>query len=401
MTLNIRFHSETIIFDFDPYSMIQSLVDYLAQKYQVEANRIHLVFRGKVLQNEYTFNFYGIKDHDSLFMAIQKSQPESYQSPKLLLNKLISKINKLELLDYDDFQKAYHEIHELAEHPILKNYAARNPDIKRSIADSLNYAESIEKPLSPSTIMFIAQNQDLAFSQMEGSSDGYRGLTAEYLEKIFEQEDNNDAYYLSFENSEDELQESNFDEMLNQFSFSNDDEVCGFSFNSKFNSGNSHSPEQTKIDFTPSINSEPLPFPNKREPFHFESSFIFNDGETRIQVLHNTSTAGFGYIVSPIRYEKLDIENDIEVKISLTYDHWIDNEYNQRCRVSLYDIDKKQIIYQDEFSLLLKSFNANDNDNQVYTEIKFKAPQKCERCILSVVPSYDSNQVDGCLEIIQ
>ena len=124
-------------------------------------------------------------------------------------------------------------------------------------------------------------------------------------------------------------------------------------------------------------------------------------GETRIQVLHNTSTAGFGYIVSPIRYEKLDIENDIEVKISLTYDHWIDNEYNQRCRVSLYDIDKKQIIYQDEFSLLLKSFNANDNDNQVYTEIKFKAPQKCERCILSVVPSYDSNQVDGCLEIIQ
>ena len=289
--------------DIGNMSTVQELVDQLSIRYQIDKKRIRLVHKGKILGNEFSLDFYNIKEKDVIIMIIQKLLAEKYKSPKHLFKKFITKINKLEMLDYDDFMKTYREIHELSEDPILTNYANRNPEMKRTILDALNYADSIEKPLSPSTLHFFAKNQDLCFQQIEGSTEGYRCLTSEYLDQIFDNDSNDCEIYFPFD-EDDDILDDNDDDVHND----NDDDVHNDNDDDVHNDNDNNERDnkeedyflhtnqmdldytqtigndinQTNLDYSPSINSNPLPLPNHKAPFKRESSIIFNERDSRI-----------------------------------------------------------------------------------------------------------------------
>ena len=267
--------------DVGGLSTVQELVDELSIRHQIEKSRIRLVHKGKIMGNEFSLDFYKIRENDVIVMSIQKPTAEKYVSPKQLFKKFINLINKLEMLDYDDFMKAYREIHEIAENSVLKNFANRNTEMKRTILDALNYADSIEKPISPATINFLSKNQDLCFNQIEGSPEGYRGLTAEYLEQLFDQDSSGCEIYFPYDDTEDELNEDDYVIPLNQMSFFEQPNTL-IAEDVDYTQAPECSSNETNLDYSPSISTKPLPLPNSKKPFKIESSYIFNDRDSRI-----------------------------------------------------------------------------------------------------------------------
>jgi hypothetical protein len=262
---------------YDAEETVAALINNVAEKLLLEKERIKIIFKGKILERELTLGFYKIEATSVVTVFVEKQRQPKRESPKEMFKKLVRLVNNLEQFEHKEFTEAVHEIHRIAEDPILKKYASINHEVQRTIAEATDYVDSVERPISASTMMFIAKAQDNAFNQFESNVEGMRCLTEAFLKKSKQDDESSDIDCISLSDSDDE------EEMRGIIEDGND--LIFFSQGIREESqqlirfGECHE-QKTVIDYKPKISTDPLPLPNGRGSLPFRNQFYYTDNQT-------------------------------------------------------------------------------------------------------------------------
>lgn len=267
---------------YAPGGTVLNMIDAAAEKLSIDKERIKIIFCGKVLEKGFTMDYYKIKPSSKVTVFIEKQKLPKRETPKEMYRRLINLVNKLGQMEYKEFMETVHEVHRIAEDPILKKYAVINQDVERTIADALTYVDTAERPISTSTIMFLAKIQDNSFNQLESNIDGMHSLTETFMKKssqIDSSSEFSDLEYVSITDSE-------YDEI------SDDCDIVFFAPDSIDESQKQQrmydsSESKTVIDYTPKISTDPLPLPNKNGSYPFMDQCFYSDSQTMFSGVGN------------------------------------------------------------------------------------------------------------------
>ena len=252
---------------YNPTDFVSDLKFKFSTLIQIPMKRLTFCFNGKVLADPYEeLQHIGIKNQSIIFLVISMEGkiPIIVDTPVSLMHKLISYVNALFNIPYDEFVRTEKIIRDLLNNEFLQFYGKINPEAQASIDEVEYMMQNIQRPYSDSTFLVLSKLQDLVFDQFEGSSDGFRCITSGIADVSNDFGDDVDDMLIE-EDDEDENNETN--------------EYENETFN-LFNKSFKTETKETNLSYETKISSEPLPVPTDSpgwrslESFSMDSDFM-------------------------------------------------------------------------------------------------------------------------------
>ncbi|OHT00495.1 ubiquitin 1 [Tritrichomonas foetus] len=160
-------------------SLFQSTIE-LKKKIE-ENNNIplaeqRLIFLGKLLSDDFSLAYYGIRDKSVIFLIAKKAQSPPRQTPSRQILRLTQLIEQYYNSKLNDYQEVLTEITEIIQNPMVKAAARINSEFQLKIEEAHEILQTAEHPISTKNVMFIAKAHDMTLTHFESTPDGFRFL---------------------------------------------------------------------------------------------------------------------------------------------------------------------------------------------------------------------------------
>lgn len=203
--------------------------DEMFKQIEIPTRKMKLIFNGKLLQDDVLLKDIGCKNGSILYLYIQKSNRTIFQTPNKLLVEIFSLFLNIHVIPPDTFSDAIKNLKQYMDSPVLKPLMILIPEIKEMFDQINDYLMDLMSPLDSSMIRAISKLHDESFYSSDLSD------SCSYL-PIDEQSETVSIT----DNLDEEFDSSDLDE-----------ELCV-----------DFPEEPTVVNYSPSINSDPLPFFN-------------------------------------------------------------------------------------------------------------------------------------------
>lgn len=163
-----------------------------------------LIYKGKVMEDEFSLCYYGLKDNSKIFIVLRKDKSNSQSRPVVLFDKLCDLLGKLVFCSISVQENIVNQISYLLTNPVLEAYSRINPSAKKMMEDAVLIIESIEPPLSQRTADYIARSNDLQTTKYERTREGFEVLLARMQNEFDSSDFDQNTLYptnLSYESS--------------------------------------------------------------------------------------------------------------------------------------------------------------------------------------------------------
>lgn len=198
-----------------------------------------LIYNGEILKDESKLETLGIKNGSILHLYIPKYDNIFVQSPKRMMNEILSLFININLIPDESYIEAVQTIKKYIASPIIKSLVRIVPELNDIFDEILDYIKEIEAPCDESIYETISRIQDNAFVN----------------EHLY---DSDLKSYTEFKSEEGAIYETKCQHIL---------DVQDDYFQSEGHTTNIDEP--LKVDYIPSISSDPLPF---YDPYNFCNS---------------------------------------------------------------------------------------------------------------------------------
>ncbi|EAY01881.1 hypothetical protein TVAG_090160 [Trichomonas vaginalis G3] len=197
---------------------------------EIPTKQMTLVFNGQILPDHANLQEMGAKNGSVVYLYVPNYDNIFLQSPKRMLNEVISIFMNINIIHDETFYDAINTVKKYIESPILKSLVKIIPEIATLLEDITEYIQQVECPCDESMIEAISKANDNTF----------------FNSQFFDTEN---FSFPKVETSETSLYETKCQCVIeplqkmecSESSFSDDE-------------------EPTNLDYTPNINSNPLPF---------------------------------------------------------------------------------------------------------------------------------------------
>lgn len=164
---------EPITLSMDIKDIVLSIKQQIMPITGLKVDQQHIIFNGKLLENEMTLGYYMIHDNATLTLLSVRKKEEFKTRPSVFMKRLSDLIEKTNRFPSAELIQ---ELSELVEDPVLCSYSKFNKKAKKLIEDAIVLIENFDISMSLKTAQAIASYQDLTITQYESTLDGLRYL---------------------------------------------------------------------------------------------------------------------------------------------------------------------------------------------------------------------------------
>ncbi|EAX92877.1 hypothetical protein TVAG_467240 [Trichomonas vaginalis G3] len=197
----------------------------------VPTRSMTLIFNGTILQDHVMLDSVGAKHTSILYMVIKQCETVFLRDPRRTILEIVSLISYLSNVPSGVYNKAFNDIRDCVNSPCLEPVKKLCKELNPFLKRVLEFIDSNDAPFDESAIDMLLRYQDYEFNILEGLEGEIKSIWSQTSSTI---------EVVLVDNSLDEIIVENTDE--------SEDYV-----------------EPTNLDYTSSINSDPLPFCIKYE----------------------------------------------------------------------------------------------------------------------------------------
>jgi hypothetical protein len=190
---------EAFKFDCPITSHVSDLRSAIALRLDLSPEQIHLVSRGRVLEDFFTISFYELPPNAAVYVVPAKHSSTLWAKPLLVLDALRSKISEFAHSAPLVQRRLASEITELIEDPVLQSYARICPEARTVVDDARILLEAAESPRSAAVNLVVASINDQMINQFETTPGGLKILREALLKEPAERPSRLSPARLDFE----------------------------------------------------------------------------------------------------------------------------------------------------------------------------------------------------------
>lgn len=212
----------------------------MSKQLEVPTKDMKLIYNGKILADQVSLDTIGVHHGSILHLYVRDYDNIFLQSPKRMVNEVLSIFMNINIIPDDAFLDAIQTVQKIMKSPIVQAFVKVLPELNEIFAEINDYIAQIEMPYDESVIGTISRIHDNSF----------------YNSHFFEGET---GHFVKLESEEVSIYETKC-----QFLLEPQEELLVSDSSVSFDE------VPTNLDYTPCINSNPLPMPDNT--FRFEAA---------------------------------------------------------------------------------------------------------------------------------
>ncbi|EAY10235.1 Ubiquitin family protein [Trichomonas vaginalis G3] len=152
---------------FEAPLTVGEVKDEMFLQLEIPSNKMILIYNGQILKDKVLLSDLGVKDGSILFLQVPRYENIFLQSPKRMLNEVLSIFQSINIIPDESLLDAIQTIKKYIESPILKAFSKVLPEITEIFEEIENYIQEIECPYDDSVIETISRIHDNSFYNSE------------------------------------------------------------------------------------------------------------------------------------------------------------------------------------------------------------------------------------------
>ena len=153
-----------------------TIAQLVAELEQQVGREVIMVYNGKILNQNFSIGYYGIKDGAKIFMVPEKQKAKRTRSPRDILLELLQDIGRLENYTFDEYCDKMAKIETHLNEERMRQFVDVDPWAANVVSYIIDFAENCTRQLSDSEKRTLCQLEDNWLLWVENTKDGMKLL---------------------------------------------------------------------------------------------------------------------------------------------------------------------------------------------------------------------------------